>query len=97
MSWEAPRNQILEERIWDSTVNMYVASDTDEEEGSQEGEAEIPGEGLRDLESIDEQGDESSGCIGGSRGHLEEDCSEKEALSGTPDSLTVIRVTRGRD
>ena len=26
-----------EERILDSTVNMYVASDTDEEEGSQEG------------------------------------------------------------
>jgi len=38
-----------EERIWDSTVNMYVACDTDEEEGSQEGEAEIPGEGLSDL------------------------------------------------
>jgi len=26
-----------EERIWDSTVTMYVASDTDEEEGSQRG------------------------------------------------------------
>ena len=46
-----------EERIWDSTVNMYVASDTDEEEGSQESEAEIPGEGLSDLESIDQHGD----------------------------------------
>ena len=86
-----------EERIWDSTVNMYVASDTDEEEGSQEGEAEIPGEGLSDLESIDQQGDENSGCIAGSRGRLEEDCSEEEALSGTTDSLPVIRVTRGRD
>jgi len=42
-----------EERIWDSTVNMYVASDTDQEEGLQQGEAEIPGEGLSDLESID--------------------------------------------
>jgi len=57
-----------EERIWDSTVNMYVASDNDEEEGSQEGEAEIPGEGLSDPQSIDQQGDEDSGCIAGSRG-----------------------------
>jgi len=31
-----------EERIWDSKVNMYVTSATDEEEGSQEGEVEIP-------------------------------------------------------
>jgi len=46
-----------EETIWNSKVNIYVASDTDEEEGSQEGEAEIPGEGLSDLESIDQQGD----------------------------------------
>jgi len=76
---------------------MYVASDTDEEEGSQEGEVDIPGEGLSDLEIIDEQGEESSGCMAGSRGRLEEDCSEKEALSGTTDSLPVIRVTSGRD
>ena len=75
---------------------MYVASDTDEEEGSQEGEAVIPGEGLSDLENINQQGDEDSGCIAGSRGRLEEDCSE-EALSGTTDSLPVERVTRGRD
>jgi len=74
-----------EERIWDSTVNMYIASDTDEEEGSQEGEAEIPGEGLSDLESIDQQRDESSGFSAGSRGRLEEDCSEEEPLSGTTD------------
>ena len=86
-----------EERMWDSTVNMYVASDTDEKKVSQEGEAEIPGEGLSDLESIDQQGDQSSGCIAGSRGRLEEDCSEEEALSGTTDSLLVIRVTRGSD
>jgi len=86
-----------EERISDSTVNMYVASDTNEEEGSQEGEAEIPSEGLSDLESIDQQGDENSSCIAGSRGLLEEDCSEEEALSGTTDSLLVIRVTRGGD
>ena len=52
---------------------MYVASDTDEEEGSQEGEAEIPGEGLSDLESMDQQGDENSGCIAGSSSRLEED------------------------
>jgi len=76
---------------------MYVASYTDEEERSQEDEAEIPGEELSDLESINQQGDESSGCIEGLRGHLEEDCSEKEGLSGTTDSLPVIRVTRGRD
>jgi len=31
---------------------MYIVSDTDEEEGSQEGEGEIPGEELSDLESI---------------------------------------------
>ena len=86
-----------EERLRDSTVNMYVASDNDEEEGSQEGEAEIPGKGLSDLESIDQQGDESSGCRAGSRGHMEEDCSEEEALSGTTDSLPVIRVIRRRD
>jgi len=86
-----------EERIWDSTVNIYVASDTDEEEGSEEGEAEIPGEGLSNHESIDQQGDENSGCLAGSRGRLEVDCSEEEALSGTTDSLPVIRVTHGRD
>jgi len=56
---------------------MYVAYDTDGEERSQEGEAEIPGEGLRDLESIDQQGDDNSGCIAGSSGRLEEDCSEQ--------------------
>jgi len=86
-----------EERIWDSTVNLYVASDTDEQEGSQVGEAEIPGEGLSDLASIDQHGDENSGCIAGSWGRLQEDCSEEEGLLGTTDSLPVIRVTRGRD
>jgi len=86
-----------EERIGNSTVNMYVASDTDEEEGSQEGEVEIPGEGLSDLESIDQLGDQNSGCIAGSRGRLEEDSSQEEALLETTDSLPVIRVTRGRD
>jgi len=85
------------ERIWDSTVNMHVASDTDEEEGSQEGQAEIPREGLSDLASIDQQDDENSSCIACSKGRLEEDCSEEEALSGTTDSLPVIRVTRGGD
>jgi len=76
---------------------MYVAFDTDEEEGSHEGEAEIPCEGLNDLESIDLQGDEGSGCIAGVRGHLEEHCSEEEALSGTTYSGQVILVIRGRD
>jgi len=76
---------------------MSVASDTGEEEGSQEVQAEIPGEGRSDLESIDQEGDEDSGCIAGSRGRLEDDCSEEEALSGTPDSLPVIRVTRRTD
>jgi len=75
---------------------MYVASDTDKEAGSQEGEAEIPREGLSDLESIDQLPDENSACIAGSRGRLEEDCSEEEALLGTTDSLPVIGVTRGR-
>jgi len=58
---------------------------------------EIPGEGLSDLESIDQQRAENSGCIAGSRGRLKEDCLEEEALSGTTDSLQVIRVTRRRD
>jgi len=40
---------------------MYVSSDTDVEEASQGGEAEITGEGLSDLKSIDQQGDEGSG------------------------------------
>jgi len=43
------------ERIWDSKVNMYVASDKDEEEGSQQDEAEIPGEELSDLAGMDQQ------------------------------------------
>ena len=86
-----------EERIWESTVNRYVASDTDEEEGSQEGEEVIPGEVLSDLDTIDQQGDEDSGCIAGSTGPVQQDCSEEEALSGTTDSLPVISVTRGRD
>ena len=51
-----------------------MACDTDEEEGSQEGKMEIPGEGLCDVESIDQQGDEGSGSIAGSRCLLEEDC-----------------------
>ena len=58
---------------------------------------EIPCEGLSDHESIDQQGDESSGCTAGSRGRLEEDCSEEEAQGGTADSLPVIRITYQRD
>jgi len=76
---------------------MYVASDTDEEEGSQEGEVEIPGEGLSDLESINQQGDEDSSYIADSRGCLEEDCWDEEALSGTSNSLPVLCLTRGKD
>jgi len=76
---------------------MYVASDTYEEERSQEGMAEMLSEGVSNLESIDQKGYESSGCIAGSRAHLKEDCSKKEALSGTTDSLLVIHVTRGKD
>jgi len=79
------------------TVNLYVASDTVAEEGSPEGTADIPGEGLSDLESIHQQGDQHSDYIAGWRGRLEEDCSEEKALSGTTDSQPVIRVTRGRD
>jgi len=69
-----------EERIRDSTVILYVASDTDEEEGSKEGEAQIPCEGLSDLESIDQQCDENPSCIAGSTGPLEADCLELKAL-----------------
>jgi len=77
MTWEALRNQIPKKESGIVQSRLYVVSDTDEEESSQEGEAELPGEGLSDLESIDQQGDESSGCIAGSRGRLEEDCSEE--------------------
>jgi len=56
----------------------------------------MPGAGLSDLESIAQQGDESSGCIAGSMGRLGEDCSAEEALSAITDSLPVIRVTRRR-
>jgi len=76
---------------------MYIASDTDKEEGSQEGDAVIPGEGLSDLESINQQGDESSGCIAGSMCRLDADCAELRALLGTTNSLPVIHVTRKRD
>ena len=86
-----------EQRIGDSTVNMYVASDKNEDEGSQAGEAEIPREGLSDLESIDQPGDKDSGCIQASRGRLAEHSSEEEALSGSTDSLPLIRMTRGGD
>ena len=55
-------------------MNMYVASNTEEEAGIQGGEGEIPGKGLRDLESIDQQGDEHCGCIAGSTGRQEDDC-----------------------
>jgi len=75
---------------------MYVASHTEQEEGSQEGKAEIPGEGLSDLKTIDTEDDEGSGCIEGSSGHLEEDCLVEEALVGTNGSLPVIRVTSER-
>jgi len=94
--WGGSEESDPEERIWDSTVNMYVASDTDEVEGSQEGEAEIPGEGLSNLASLDQQADESCGRIAGSRGRLEDNCSEKDALLRTTDSLPVILVTHGR-
>jgi len=50
-----------EERIGDNTVNLYVASHTDEEEGSQQGEVEIPGEGLSYLQSMDQLADENYG------------------------------------
>jgi len=76
---------------------MYVAYGTDEAEGSQEGEVEILGEGLCDLESIDQQGDEGSGSIAGAMCLMEGDCAEQKALWGTTDSLPVIRLTRGRN
>jgi len=54
---EGSKDSDPEQRMWDSTVNIYVASDTDKKEGSQEGEVEIPSEGLSDHESIDPQCD----------------------------------------
>jgi hypothetical protein len=106
---EPPRNQDdvdqlagskesnAEERIWDSTVKMYVESDTDEEEGSPEEEADVSGEGLSDIESIDQLGDQNSCCLEGSRGRQDEVFSQEEVLSGVSDSLPVIRITRKRD
>jgi len=41
---------------------MYVACNTDEEEGLQDGEEEVPGEGMSKLENIDHPIDEESGC-----------------------------------
>jgi len=55
---------------------MYVASDSDEGEGSQEDEADIAGDRLSDVESIDQQGDENSSCLAGPRGRLEQHCSQ---------------------
>jgi len=77
---------------------MYVASNTNEEEGAQEAEVEIPGEGLSNLARVDQLADEGYWCRAGSKGRLEGDCSnEEEAISGTTDSLLVIHVTHRTD
>jgi len=86
-----------DERIWDSTVNMFVASETEEEEGAQEGGGQISGEKHSDLESIDQLDDRNSGCIENSGGDSEDVFSEEQAQLGTCDSLPVIRVLRGRE
>jgi len=84
-----------EDRIQDSTVNMYIASEKHELEGLQEAEGEIPSRGVSHGEWIDQQGDEDSRRIARSSRRQEEDCSEEQALSGTTDSRRVISVTCG--
>ena len=79
-----------DERIWDSTVNMYVAADTEEEEGSADEEPQISGEEMDDL---DEGDNPDVGHIEGLAGHQAEVCSEGAQL-GNAESLPVIRVTR---
>ena len=97
MTWEALRNQILkkESGIVQSTCMLHPT--LIRRKAHKRVKPRLPVKDRSDLESIDQQGDEDSSCIAGSRGRLEEECSEEEALSGTSDSLPVIRVTRGRD
>ncbi|PUU76134.1 hypothetical protein B9Z19DRAFT_1130175 [Tuber borchii] len=80
-----------DEPIWDSAVNMYVAANTEEEEGSTQEEPQISGEEMGDLESNHEGDNLDVGHIEGLAGHLEEICS-KEAQLGNTDSFPIIRV-----
>jgi len=82
-----------DERIWDSTVNMYVAADTEGEEGSTDEEPQISGEEIGDL---DHEGDSPDvGHIEALAGHQAEVCS-REAQLGNTESFPVLRVTRGK-
>jgi len=82
-----------DERIWESTVNMYVAADTEGEEGSTDEEPQILGEELGDL---NHEGDSPDvGHIEALAGHQAEVCS-REAQLGNTKSFPVLRVTRGK-
>jgi len=82
-----------DERIWDSTVNMYVAADTEGEEGSTDEEPQISEEEIGDL---DHEGDSPDiGHIEALAGHQAEVCS-REAQLGNTKSFPVLRVTRGK-
>ena len=78
-----------DERIWDSAVNMYVASET-EEEGSQGGGPEVSGKGLSALESLGELDSRIDGLMG-------EEVGSEQAQSVINNPLPVIQVIRGRD
>ena len=78
-----------DERIWASAVNMYVASET-EEEGSQGGGPEVSGKGLSALESLGELDSRIDGLIG-------EEVGSEQAQSVINNPLPVIQVIRGRD
>jgi len=81
-----------DEEIWDSTVNMYVAADTEGEEGSTDEKPQISGEETGDL---DHEGDSPDvGHIEALAGHQAEVCSRKAQL-GNPESFPVLQVTRG--
>jgi len=81
------------ERIWDSTVNMYVAANTEGEEGSTDEEPQISGEEIGDL---DHEGDSPDvDHIEALAGHQAEVCS-REAQLGNTESFPVLQVTRGK-
>lgn len=86
-----------DDRVWDSVVNMYIASDTETEEESQNEEPEITQEAcdVRDSNPVDSTHSEEV-----LPGHQEEDrfrregdhSSEEDTRAETSDSLLVTQV-----
>jgi len=82
-----------DERICDTTVNMYVAADTEGDEESTDEEPLISGKEIRDL---DHEGDSPDvGHIEALADHQAEVCS-REAQLGNTESFLILRVTRGK-